>query len=45
MVVKKGGVTILEDEENAKTPAEQSFFWNRLVRPTLKRGKHIIMDL
>jgi ribosomal protein RSM22 (predicted rRNA methylase) len=43
LVVKKG--PIIKSREEAKTPAERSFFWGRLIRPSLIRGGHIIMDL
>jgi len=43
LVVKKG--EIIKNADEAKTPAERSFFWPRLIRPTLKRDRHIIMDV
>jgi ribosomal protein RSM22 (predicted rRNA methylase) len=29
----------------ANTPAEKSFFWPRMIRPTLKKQRHSIIDL
>jgi len=34
-----------QDLDSAKTPAEKSFFWDRIVFPRMKRGGHIIVDL
>jgi len=42
LIVKKG--KIIESEEEAKTPAERSYFWNRLIRPARRRTGHIILD-
>jgi ribosomal protein RSM22 (predicted rRNA methylase) len=29
----------------AKTPLEKSYFWPRVLRPAIRKDKHIIMDL
>ena len=43
IVVKKG--TIPVSKESAKTPADKSFFWSRILRPVLKRERHFVLDL
>jgi len=43
LAVKKG--EIIKSEDEAKTSAQKSFFWPRLIRPKLRRDKHIIMDV
>jgi len=43
MVVRKGGEA--KPVEECETPAEKSFHWPRMVRPAIKRHKHIILDV
>lgn len=43
IAVKKG--SIIENYVEADTPAERSFFWSRIIRKSLKRGGHVIMDM
>ena len=47
LAVKKGKTPAqeFEDEHEANTPAEKSFFWPRLIRPSIKKHKHSIIDL
>ena len=47
LVVKKGKTPNVEydNESQAKTPAEKSFFWPRLILPVIKKHKHSIIDL
>ncbi|KAK1442075.1 37S ribosomal protein S22 like protein [Babesia gibsoni] len=36
---------LLKREERAKTAAEKSFFWSRIVMPPLKLGRRVLMDV
>ncbi|KAK1934896.1 hypothetical protein X943_002848 [Babesia divergens] len=35
----------LKNEDEAKTAAEKSFFWSRIVMPPLKLGRRVLMDV
>lgn len=45
--IKKGKIPsiIYKNEQEAKTPEEKSFFWERIVRPIISKHKHRIVDL
>jgi len=43
LVVKKGRT--IQSKESALTPAERSFFWDRIIRKILKRKGHMIIDV
>src|SRR5690606_19492560 len=47
LVIRKGKTPneIYKNEEEAKTAEEKSFFWERLIRPVIKRHQHRILDL
>lgn len=43
LAIRKGEVDFTE--ETAKTAAEKSFFWNRIVFRPIRKGGHTIIDL
>jgi ribosomal protein RSM22 (predicted rRNA methylase) len=43
LVIKKGKV--LQGSLNATTPQERSLFWPRVIRPTMIKKGHVIMDM
>jgi ribosomal protein RSM22 (predicted rRNA methylase) len=48
MIIQKNTVTPSESFKNvheAKTPLEKSYFWPRVIRPAIKKHKHVILDL
>jgi ribosomal protein RSM22 (predicted rRNA methylase) len=47
MIIKKGKTpsVIYKEESEAKTPEEKSFFWDRILRPIIKKQRHNILDL
>lgn len=47
LIIKKGKIpsVIYKNEQQAKTPEEKSFFWERIVRPVIKKHQHRIVDL
>ena len=47
MCVQKGitPAQVFENEFQANTPAEKSFFWPRLIRPVYKKQRHSILDM
>ena len=47
LVIRKGKTpnVVLKNEEETENDHEKSFFWDRIVRPIIKKQKHNIMDL
>lgn len=47
LAIKKGKTAnvIYTDESETKTDAEKSFFWERLLRPVIKKHQHSIIDM
>uniref|UniRef100_A0A8C9GRX0 Mitochondrial ribosomal protein S22 n=1 Tax=Piliocolobus tephrosceles TaxID=591936 RepID=A0A8C9GRX0_9PRIM len=47
LVIQKseGPRTKYQTEQNALTAQEKSFFWPRVVMPTIKAGKHVLIDV
>ena len=47
LVVKKGRTVAVElkEEKEAVTMADKSFFWSRVIKPTIKKQQHVIVDL
>ncbi|CRG99133.1 mitochondrial ribosomal protein S22 precursor, putative [Plasmodium relictum] len=47
LVIRKceGPRTKYESESAALTPQEKSYFWPRIVMPTIKAGKHVLIDV
>ncbi|KJP85090.1 hypothetical protein AK88_05281 [Plasmodium fragile] len=47
LVIRKceGPRTVYKCEADALTPEEKSFFWPRVVLPTIKSGKHVLIDV
>lgn len=45
--IRKGKIPSVsyKSEQEAKTPEEKSFFWERIVRPVIAKHKHRIVDL
>ena len=36
---------VYESEKEAKTPLEKSYFWPRVIRPVIRKHRHVIMDM
>ncbi len=47
LAVKKGKTpnVIYKDEEECEKDSEKSFFWERLLRPVIRKHKHSILDM
>ncbi|CAA9987166.1 mitochondrial ribosomal protein S22 precursor, putative [Plasmodium knowlesi strain H] len=47
LVIRKGEGprTMYKSEGDALTPEEKSFFWPRVILPTIKSGKHVLIDV
>jgi ribosomal protein RSM22 (predicted rRNA methylase) len=47
LIVKKGATpsTQFASESEAVSGLDKSYFWPRLIRPVLKKSKHLILDL
>ena len=47
LVVKKGITpnSQYQEEFDAQTPLEKSYFWPRVIRPVIKKHGHSILDL
>ncbi|EUD66212.1 hypothetical protein C922_03407 [Plasmodium inui San Antonio 1] len=47
LVIRKceGPRTAYRSEAEALTPEEKSFFWPRVILPTIKSGKHVLIDV
>jgi ribosomal protein RSM22 (predicted rRNA methylase) len=47
LVIKKGTTPniLYKEEEEAKNESEKSFFWERILRPIIKKHQHNILDL
>ncbi|ANQ07012.1 Uncharacterized protein PCOAH_00014310 [Plasmodium coatneyi] len=47
LVIRKGEGprTTYKSEADASTPEEKSFFWPRVILPTIKSGKHVLIDV
>jgi ribosomal protein RSM22 (predicted rRNA methylase) len=47
LIIKKGKTPniLYSSEEEAKTPEDKSFFWERILRPVIKKHRHSIIDL
>jgi len=47
LVIKKGKTpnVIYQNEEAAKSLAEKSYFWPRLILPAIKKQKHVLIDM
>lgn len=47
LVVKKGKTPSqkFENEESVKNDEDRTYFWSRILRPNIKAGGHVIVDL
>jgi len=47
LAIRKGKIpsVVYKNEQEAKTPEQKSFFWERIVRPVIAKHKHRIVDL
>ncbi len=47
LAVKKGKIpsVVYQSEQEAKSPEDKSFFWERIIRPVIAKHKHRIVDL